>query len=296
MLDITERKLAQQRLELLERAIDLSSDAIFLLGEDFRFRYVSAAACRSLGYSREQLLAMTPLDINPHATPEWLREIQSAPLNQSLMFETWHRDSGGRIFPVEINATHFKDDGKLFGLSVVREISERKRIEQALQSSRVALEEAQRIGHIGSWDVDIVNDVLTWSDETFRIWEIDKTKFAATFEAFVDTVHPEDRARVVQVYNASIVEGSRYEVEHRLLFPDGRVKYILERGQPYYDADGKPLRFIGTSLDITERKRIENTLQFIAQRGWQVDGESFLTALARYLGQTLAVDYVSSIG
>lgn len=292
MLDITERKLAQQRLELLERAIDLSSDAIFLLGEDFRFRYVSAAACRSLGYSREQLLAMTPLDINPHATPEWLREIQSAPLNQSLMFETWHRDSGGRIFPVEINATHFKDDGKLFGLSVVREISERKRIEQALQSSRVALEEAQRIGHIGSWDVDIVNDVLTWSDETFRIWEIDKTKFAATFEAFVDTVHPEDRARVVQVYNASIVEGSRYEVEHRLLFPDGRVKYILERGQPYYDADGKPLRFIGTSLDITERKRIENTLQFIAQRGWQVDGESFLTALARYLGRTLAVDYV----
>lgn len=292
MLDITERKQAQQRLELLERAIDLSSDAIFLLGEDFRFQYVSAAACRSLGYSREQLLAMTPLDINPSATPELLREIQSTPLNQSLMFETWHRHSDGRIFPVEINATHFKDNGKLFGLTVVRDISERKRIEQALQSSRVALEEAQRIGHIGSWDVDIVNDVLTWSDETFRIWEIDKTKFAATFEAFVDTVHPEDRERVVQVYDASIVQRTRYEVEHRLLFPDGRVKYILERGQPYYDADGKPVRFIGTSLDITERKHIENTLQFIAQRGWQVDGESFLTALARYLGQTLAVDYV----
>lgn len=292
MLDITERKLAQQQLELLERAIDLSSDAIFLLGEDFRFQYVSAAACRSLGYRREQLLTMTPLDINPRATPALLREIQSSPLNQSLIFETWHRHSDGHIFPVEINATHFKDNGKLFGLTVVRDISERKRIEQALQSSRVALEEAQRIGHIGSWDVDIVNDVLTWSDETFRIWEIDKTKFAATFEAFVDTVHPEDRERVVQVYNASILQHTRYEVEHRLLFPDGRVKYILERGQPYYDEEGKPLRFIGTSLDITERKHIENTLQFIAQRGWQVDGESFLTALARYLGQTLTMDYV----
>lgn len=292
MLDITERKLAQQQLELMERAIDLSSDAIFLLGDDFRFRYVNVAACHSLGYQREQLLTMTPLDINPHATPEFLREIQSAPLNQSFMFETWHRRSDGRTFPVEINATHFEDNGRRLGLTVVRDISERKRIEQALQSSREALEEAQRIGHIGSWDVDIVNDVLTWSDETFRIWEIDKNRFTATFESFVDTVHPEDRERVVHVYNTSILQGSRYEVEHRLLFPDGRVKHILERGQPYYDAKGKPVRFIGTSLDITERKHIENTLQFIAQRGWQAGGESFLTEIARYLGQTLAMDYV----
>jgi diguanylate cyclase (GGDEF)-like protein/PAS domain S-box-containing protein len=103
----------------------------------------------------------------------------------------------------------------------------------------------------------LVNDVLTWSDETFRIWEIDKTKFSATFSAFIETVHPDDREKVIQNYNESISNKSLYQVEHRLLFPDGRVKYIHERGEPYFDANGRPVRFIGTSLDITERKRFE---------------------------------------
>ncbi len=140
------------------------------------------------------------------------------------------------------------------------DITERKRILEAVQRSQSALEEAQRIAHIGSWDVDMVNDVLTWSDEIFRIWEIDKTQFAATFAAFLETVHPEDRDKVSQAYNQAIIDKSLYQVEHRLLFPDGRVKYIHERGEPYFDADGHPVRFIGTSLDISERKLAEAEL------------------------------------
>lgn len=145
-------------------------------------------------------------------------------------------------------------------LAVARNITERKLIEDALKNSYHALEEAQRIGHIGSWDVDMVNDVLTWSDETFRIWEIDREKFAATFEAFLNTVHPEDQELVTRTYNESVSNRTHYEVEHRLLFPDGRIKYILERGEPYFDADGKPVRFVGTALDITERKTMERQL------------------------------------
>ena len=144
------------------------------------------------------------------------------------------------------------------------DITERKRILEAMQRSQSALEEAQRIAHIGSWDVDIVNDVLFWSDEIFRIWEIDKTQFKATFAAFLETVHPEDRDKVAQAYNQAIIDKSLYQVEHRLLFPDGRVKYIDERGEPYFDEDERPVRFIGTSLDITERKRAETALTHLA--------------------------------
>ncbi len=122
------------------------------------------------------------------------------------------------------------------------------------------LQEAQRLAHVGSWDVDMVNDQLVWSDEIFRIWEIDKTKFKADFATFLATVHPQDRERVSQAYNAAVVNHSFYEVEHRLLFPDGRVKHILEQGEPQYDAQGMPVRFIGTALDITERKRLQNEL------------------------------------
>ncbi|AEF98514.1 diguanylate cyclase/phosphodiesterase with PAS/PAC and GAF sensor(s) [Methylomonas methanica MC09] len=263
----------------------------------FSFPYASSGIRDLYGLQPEQVADdIGPLHAMAHPDDREMIEVALAnavkdPGLFHIEFRIIHPEKGIRWLEAK-SASAPESDGGIEWHGIMLDITERKRIEQALQSSRVALEEAQRIGHIGSWDVDIVNDVLTWSDETFRIWEIDKTKFAATFEAFIDTVHPEDRERVVQVYNASILDGTRYEVEHRLLFPDGRVKYILERGQPYYDAEGKPLRFIGTSLDITERKHIENTLQFIAQRGWQVDGESFLTVLARYLGRTLAMDYV----
>jgi len=135
--------------------------------------------------------------------------------------------------------------------------SERRRAEDALSKNRSLLAEAQRIAHIGSWDVDLVNDAFIWSDEVSRIWEIDKTSFNASFAAFLETVHPDDRGRVSRAYNNSIIHHALFEIEHRLLFPDGRVKYILERGEPHYDADGKPMRFIGTSQDITERRLAE---------------------------------------
>lgn len=140
---------------------------------------------------------------------------------------------------------------------LIMDINERVQAKEAILHTQSALEEAQHIAHIGSWDVDIINDKLSWSDETFRIWEIDKTKFAATFSAFIETVHPDDREKVISNYNNSIADKTSYQIEHRLLFPDGRVKYIQERGEPYFDASGRPIRFIGTSLDVTERKRFE---------------------------------------
>lgn len=157
--------------------------------------------------------------------------------------------------------TILSSDGKplrMIGTNI--DITERKQIQLAMERSQSALEEAQRIGHIGSWDVDMVNDVLDWSDEIFRIWEIDKTQFEATFAAFLETVHPEDRDKVTLAYNQAIIDKSLYQVEHRLLFPDGRVKYIYERGEPFFDEVGHPVRFIGTSLDITERKLAEEAL------------------------------------
>jgi PAS domain S-box-containing protein len=175
-----------------------------------------------------------------------------------------------RIVRPDGSIRHIKADSQTFQNSEGKplrmigtniDITESKRIQRAMQRSQSALEEAQRIGHIGSWDVDMVNDVLIWSDEIFRIWEIDKTQFEATFAAFLETVHPEDRDKVTLAYNQAIIDKSLYQVEHRLLFPDGRVKYIYERGEPYFDEDGHPVRFIGTSLDITERKLAEEMLR-----------------------------------
>jgi len=142
-------------------------------------------------------------------------------------------------------------------LSISREITDRKLAEQALEHSRKILEEAQRIGHIGSWELDVTGGALTWSDEIYRIFEVDAAQFSPSYEAFLGLVHPDDRDRVSEAYCSSIRHRTHYEAEHRLLFSDGRIKYVHERGETFYDADNKPLRSIGTVQDITERKALE---------------------------------------
>jgi PAS domain S-box-containing protein len=171
------------------------------------------------------------------------------------------------------------------------ELAMSKRVEENLQMSENRLNEALHIAHIGSWELDHVNNVLVWSDETFRMFEIDSDQFGGTYEAFLSTIHPGDRDAVNVAYKKSLTTRTPYSIDHRLLFSDGRVKYVHEQCETSYDGV-KPIRSIGTVQDITERKRLEDALFFVAQRGWQTDAERFLDALARFLGDNLNVDYV----
>jgi diguanylate cyclase (GGDEF)-like protein/PAS domain S-box-containing protein len=142
----------------------------------------------------------------------------------------------------------------------------RRRTEEALHASQASLVEAQRIARLGSWTLDLVTNQLTWSDEIFRIFEIDPTRFGASYEAFLAAIHPDDRAAVNRAYNESLKNRTPYEIEHRLLMPDGRIKYVYERCETHYDDLGHPLRSIGTVQDVTERVRIEQRLRASEQR------------------------------
>ena len=142
-----------------------------------------------------------------------------------------------------------------------RHISERERVEKSLRVSEARLNEAQRIARIGSWELDLATSTLSWSDEIFRIFEIDPAKFGASYEAFLDTVHPEDREAVNEAYTHSLQTREPYEITHRLLMADGRIKYVQERCETEYSAEGKPLRSLGTAQDITERKLAEDAIR-----------------------------------
>lgn len=120
--------------------------------------------------------------------------------------------------------------------------------------------EAQRIAKIGCWELDLLNNNLIWSDEIFCIFEIDSDRFDASYESFLDAIHPDDREAVNHAYSESVKNRTPYEIEHRLLMPDGRVKYVIERCKTDYDSSGNPLRSFGTVQDITERRSIEERL------------------------------------
>ena len=137
------------------------------------------------------------------------------------------------------------------------------RLAQARLAQRKAmarLHDAQRIAQVGSWELDLATNRLLWSDEIFRIFEIDPTRFRATYEGFLNTIHPDDRAAVKSAYEASLIHRQPYAIEHRLMFPDGRIKFVHEQCETSFDTAGRPLRSTGTVQDITARKDAELAL------------------------------------
>ncbi|GIL17373.1 MAG: hypothetical protein BroJett040_11240 [Oligoflexia bacterium] len=139
--------------------------------------------------------------------------------------------------------------------------SEMKKNRDELQISEARLKEAQRIAHLGNWELDLRTNKLMWSDEIYRIFEICPVAFGASYEAFIKAIHPEDREKVNSAFTNSIKSKTPYVIDHRLLMADGRVKHVIESGQTFYDKNNNPLRSVGTVQDITERKLMEEELR-----------------------------------
>lgn len=158
---------------------------------------------------------------------------------------TVERDAQGNI-------THFQ--------GILVDISDRKQAQEKLRRSGEKLAIAQRIAKVGSWDLDIKNNHLIWSDEVYRIFDLEPQEFGATYEAFLEKIHPDDRGQVNAAYLASVENKTDYRVEHRLLLADGKIKYVVEHGESSYDKEGKPSRSIGTIQDVTHRREAENLL------------------------------------
>jgi PAS domain S-box-containing protein/putative nucleotidyltransferase with HDIG domain len=157
--------------------------------------------------------------------------------------------------------TYYDDDGiPLRSAGTTLDITERRKADERLRRSEASLVEAQRIAHLGNWDFDLVNDHVSWSDEIFRIFEVDPEKYAASYERFLATVHPDDRERVERSYRESLETKRPYDITHRLLMPDGRIKYVREMCESHYDEEGHPLRSVGTVQDITEQYLTEQAL------------------------------------
>lgn len=148
--------------------------------------------------------------------------------------------------------------GTGYSARVKAEVDERTR---ELSEIKIHLQEAQRIAHLGGWELNLDTKRMLWTDEVFRIFEIDPASFNPSFEVFINTTHPEDRSLLDMAYIKSITNREPYSIEYRLLFPDGRIKYLHGRGETVYDSEGRAMRSTGTVQDITERKQAEQTLQ-----------------------------------
>jgi two-component system, cell cycle sensor histidine kinase and response regulator CckA len=144
----------------------------------------------------------------------------------------------------------------------IRDIGPAVRTAQALEQHRAFLEKAQEIGHIGSWVAELDgSDRLGWSTESHRIFGVALGKFEGSSAAFFAFVHPDDRAAVHAASDKAVADGQPYDFEHRVVRPDGSVRWVHEKAAIVRDPQGRPLRMVGTVQDITERRQLEDQLR-----------------------------------
>ena len=267
-IDITERKQMERLLEEKEEQMRTIVQAVFdgiLIAdvESRQFIFGNQAMCWMLGVSADELLTMGLDSIHPAAVlPELSRKFEEMARGEcSIVQDVPLLRKGGSLCQVDISGSAVVINGRLCNVAAFHDITERKRGEDLLRASELRLNEAQRIAKVGNWEHDLVSGELYWSDEVFCIFEIDRTLFGASYEAFLNTVHPDDREAVNEAYTRSFKTRKPYdEITHRLFLSDGRIKYVHEHWETDFNAEGEPLRSVGTAQDITELKLVEKAL------------------------------------
>lgn len=257
----------------------------------------NVAAEALYGWPLARLRQMRITDISTQPADAVLAELARARQRRQDSFHVRHRTAGGER-DVAVYTGPAEIGGRTLLVAIVQDVTERLRVEAALQASEARLKEAQRIAHIGSWDFDLVADRVAYSDEFYRILEVDPAAFGASYEAYLSVVHADDRELVKEVYGRAVAERLPYELVYRLQLAGRRVKYVHSRCETYYDEAGKPLRSLGTVQDISERQRAQMLLAFANEALARIARDEPLAATLAHIAdgiETLAPEALCSI-
>jgi PAS domain S-box-containing protein len=176
------------------------------------------------------------------------------------------RKDGTRIWALVSHTPIRDDDGEHVGwLHRVTEYSHQRRLIDTLQRREHQLAEAQRIAGLGSWDWDVVNDEITWSEELYRVYGVDPQEVPVpTSHTFFQLLHPDDLRPIGEAVRAGLASGDPVQFDGRVVHPDGSIVWIRGRGQAVFAEDGSPLRMSGTAQDITTTKDAEQALAMLS--------------------------------
>lgn len=262
--EIIERNRAEDALRdsrrYLQALFDNSLDAILVTNDEGRYIDANPAACALLGYTHEELMQLTILDI----TAEPFRQEGWALWQQFLARGSWSGEHSTLRKDRAVRQLEFRAVANILpGVHVAscRDITERKQAEEQLKQSERQLAEAQRLAHIGSWSLDLSSKKVTWSDELYRIFGVQPSEFDHRYEAVVGTTHPEDRDWLRSVIEDSIKTHEPFSVYYRIILPTGELRILQAHGAVVTDEHGNAIRMHGAAQDVTERKQAEEQLR-----------------------------------
>lgn len=278
--DIHEQKLIQERLSESENALlesERQHKALLsnLVGVAFRMgatetdvwlEYVSDGVRDLFGVEPEALTS-NEITLDQVIDRDDRRQMRDSILN-ALNTRTSTRnvvrglqpDGSFRWMVVTMRAVT-NDNGATYAIEgLITDIHEQKEIEERLYRKEKELREAHELVGLGRWEHDHVTGELIWAEETYRIFGRDPDTFRPTYDDFGNAIHPDDRDAEAEAFRAALAARMPYSSVHRIIRPDGEVRHIAERGETTFNAEGDPLRTVGTTLDVTELKRAEQAL------------------------------------
>lgn len=268
--DVTEHRHMEQALreseELFRGAFDQAAVGILLTETDGRFTRANPKMCEIFGYSTDELVGMTYLDVTHpddiEASANAHDDLRKGKV-ENIPIEKRYLRKDGTVIWARVTISYMRDDegNHLGNIGFVEDIDDRKKAERALAETTQNLAEAQRIGQIGSWELDSESGVLMWSDTNYRLLGLDPETFTPTYDALLEMIHPDDRESMIARNNQMIAGSTVEPIEYRVIRPNGETRILQSRGEIVRNADGTTRRIRGTVQDITERKRAEQALR-----------------------------------
>jgi len=270
--DRRSQDIQQSFLSLSEHLPDL----IARLDRDGRYCYANSAlaglagrpAAQMVGHRLGEVLAQR----TSPAIPDDFIALREGIPRVFATGETVEREAGlplpgdERIFNVRLVPERDESGAIVNVLLIGRDITQRKRAEDALRNSERDLNEAQRVAKIGNWRFDLRFNSVTWSAELYRMFGVQAADFARTYEAFLSRIHPDDRVRVAQTSAQTLADGKSFQLEYRIVLPGGEIRTIREIGNAIAGPEGQITGLFGTAQDITESRRGADALRASERR------------------------------
>jgi PAS domain S-box-containing protein len=273
-MDVTERYRAEDELrrqkELLENTIESLTHPFYVVdAHDYTVKIANRAArqytnsfsgihCYGLAHRRDE-----PCGTKDEPCPLEMVKATKRPVS----VQHTHYDKAGNPRSVEVYAYPIVDQtGEVVQMiEYTLDVTERKRAIDLLRQSEERYALAQRVANIGSWDWDIASGKLTWSEQIEPMFGFERGRFAKTYDAFLDCVHPDDRDYVRRSVEQCLVSQSDYSIKHRIIRPDGSVRWLSETGAVMRDEKGKAIRMVGLVQDVTEAELAEEQIASLAR-------------------------------